>query len=261
MLLDNDFGTAAVTFIIFSLNNQPSVGDPMIFSLRLSAMLIFVLTVSLALAGTLSYVKFEKALVQVVVSRHNTTLRAVADTIETGLTLGLNLEEIQNYRHLIDQVLHQHSDLLAAQVLDTAGHPVFSQTRPEVPATLPWHSATIPTEAWNRIGAATITLGQPVTNSFGRVSGTLVLDFSRDSYDRPLNDIAPFMGEAALVVEAIGAALAVLLGLVLIRPFNRSLDAIETQVAGGLTAGDGTQADRLTAPIEDEILSITRSVA
>lgn len=232
----------------------------MIFSLRLSSMLILVLTVSLGLTAVLSYVKFEKALVGVVVSRHNNTARAVADTIETGLTLGLNLEEVQNYQTFINQVLHQHSDLLAAAVFDMSGRPVFSQVREGVPPTVRWRADSIPTEPWNRIGPNTITLGQPITNAFGRASGILVLDFSRESYDRPLNDIAPFMGKAGLVIELIGAALAVLLGFVLIRPFNRSLDAIEKEVGGADTGSSTDGVDGWTAPIEEEIRSITRSL-
>ena len=233
----------------------------MILSFRLSLMMILVLTVSLGLTGVLSYIKFEKALVMVVVSRHNNTVRTVADTIETGLTLGLNLEEIQNYRNLIDQVLHQHSDLLAASLFDTGGRAVFSQVRQGVSPDLRWHADTVPDRAWSRIGAETITLGQPVTNAYGRIEGLLVLDFSRESYDRPMNDIAPFMITATLVIEAIGALLAVLLGLVLIRPFNRALDAIEATVADGHFAGDARGGNGLVAPIEAEIRSITRTLA
>ncbi|MEI8397427.1 MAG: hypothetical protein WCF85_22130, partial [Rhodospirillaceae bacterium] len=203
---------------------------------------------------------YEKALVQVVVSRHNDTLVTVANTIETGLTLGLNLGEIQNYQNLIDQVLNQHSDLLAAEVLDTAGHGVFSRVRQGVPESLQWHGATVPTTPWNRIGPDTITLGRPVTNAFARPVGTLILDFSRESYDRPLNDIAPFMIKVALVIELIGTILAVLLGFLLIRPFNRSLDAVEKEVIGDHHAAGSISANRLTAPIEEEIRSIAGRV-
>ena len=221
------------------------------FSLRVSAMLILVLSFSLGLTAIFSYVKFEKALAGVVTSRYNTALRIIADSIESGLGIGLSLGEIQNDRLLIDRAFVQHPDLLAAELLDGAGRRVFARTRAGRTIQPEWRAAAQPRQAWTGISAEAISMGLPVSNSFGQQSGMLVLDFSRQGYDEPLHDIAAFIAEACLAIGVAGAVLSLFLGQVLIRPFNVSLDALEREVAGrGHAAG---------APIEAEIRAITRS--
>jgi len=224
-------------------------------------MLVLVFTGSLTLTATLSYVKFEKTLAGVVVSRQQTTLQSLVDTIEAGLNLGLSLGEAQNYDKLVDGAGDKQPDLLGAQVQDGNWHNVYTHSRPGAPVEDLPETPRAETQ-WTNIGAEKITLGTPLLNSFGHPAGFLVLYFSRQAYDRPLADIGRFMLRSLLVIAAIGNAAAVLMGLLLVQPFNQSLDQIEAD----LGEADGAQRAlvrlrEMTAPIEAEIRSIEGSIS
>ena len=168
----------------------------------------------------------------------------------------MSLGEVQNYDKLVDGAADKQPDLLGAYVQDSNGRNVFAHNRPGTPVVdlPPLPRAEMP---WNNIGAKKITLGTPLLNSFGHPAGFLVLDISKHAYDRPLADIGRFMFRSLLVIAAIGNAAAVLIGLLLVQPFNQSLDQIEAD----LGEADGARVDfvrlrKMTAPIEAEIRSI-----
>lgn len=225
-------------------------------------MLILVLAFSLGLTAVLSFVKFDKALTDVMLSRREATVRNLVDNIETGLNLGLSLAEIQNYRRLVERAIQEHGDLLVAEVQDTNGRRVFSHAQSGTRIFVrPGTEVPQGRASWTSINDQSVVLGQQLVNPFGRPVGILVVEFSRHSHDQALKDIRNFMIETWGAIIAVGAVLSLLVAQVLVRPFRRSLESIEHVVgmvgtAAAEDSGSAAGIETVTTLVASEIRSI-----
>lgn len=226
----------------------------MSMSLRVSSMLVMVLTIALGLTALLSYVKFEKALSAVVLTRHQVTVRGLVDGVDTGLNLGLTLPEIQNYRQLVERAASDHADLLVAEVVDHTGRIVFSHAQADLrTGTRGWRGEVDLTPGWTRITPNSIALAEPLVNPFGQRVGVLVVEFSRRALDQALRDGLASIAKTFGLVLAGGAVVSVLLGMAVVRPFNASLDQIEGQLARTGQSDGSLPIQEAIEPVKKEI--------
>jgi hypothetical protein len=208
----------------------------MAIPIRVSALLGLILAFALILTAALGYAKFQKALAGVILARQQVTTHSLADSIETGLNLGLSLAEIQNFKTLVERAAHEHPDLLLAEVVDSTGRQVFLYQSGETAPQRSWTGQPVPAAGWSRFGPHTIAIAETLDNSFGQRVGVLVLEFSRTAFDTTLADISHFTINLLLAVTGVGISLCALLGALLHRPLERSLERVERELDGATAA-------------------------
>lgn len=227
---------------------------------RVSALLALILAFSLTLTAALAYAKFQKALAGVTLARQQVTVRGLADSIETGLNLGLALSEVQNVRPLVERAARAHSDLLLAEVLDPAGRQIFLYRGSEAAIERSWAGQPVPATGWKRFGPQTIGLAEPLDNSFGQRAGVVVLEFARTGFDATLADISKFTLDLLLVVAGGGAMLCGGLGLILHRPLDRALKRMEGELHSSASADGSASPCTVTACVAQDIRAIRENL-
>jgi hypothetical protein len=223
---------------------------------RVSALLALILAFSLMLTAALGYAKFQKALAGVTLARQQVTVRGLADSIETGLNLGLLLSEVQNLRPLVEQAARSHPDLLLAEVVDSAGRQVFQYQSSDTAIHRSWANQLVPATGWTHFGPRTIGLAEPLNNSFGQRVGVVVLEFARTGFDSTLADISKFTIDLLLTVAGGGALLCGALGLILHRPLDRTLKRMEDEMNASASGDQAISPRSITASVAQDIRAI-----
>ncbi|MBM3546255.1 MAG: hypothetical protein FJX54_04845 [Alphaproteobacteria bacterium] len=207
----------------------------MTLPIRVAAILIVILGVTVGLTTILAANKFKQGLGEVLDARYRLIISDVVATIDTKLDLGVDLADMHNLQPLLDRSVESDSALLYVEVLDAEGIVLLSSDSSNVglPAPHSWLSATrgARESAWQRSEGDTIVLGQPVVASFGAVVGTVALGYSRDvSEDRVDEVTETFMHIGAGAVIFFALALIPLV-LILLRPERRALAEAEKRIA------------------------------
>jgi hypothetical protein len=201
------------------------VGAAMLKFLRSPVVIIalvvsLTLTLALAAAVGLTLTKFSRALTEAVDARYLIHAADLRSSIETGINLGLSLEEISaNVEAIVTSRIAVDAGILSISVTDAGGESVFSIS-----------SATqLSDDA--KVGLQSLDL----LNSFDEVAGRVAIRYTVEGNQATIVAAARSLGFDAAILAALAAALVFLTCLVVLTPIPRRLRA--TQEA--LTAPEG----------------------
>lgn len=221
-------------------------------ALALRAGIVIAATVGVAVAMTvaLAYLKFERKLIDVTISRLSVVAEEVRRKSEYGLTLGLDLAEMADLQGVVERAADGNAEIESVAVVSDRGTVVFSSDRGEIGATaaLPWGLPGAGTGAMQHaVSGARVSVGAVVRNSFGQTVGQVVLRSSLAALRTEMGAVrTELTGTIGRVVVAAGL-LAILAVFVTIRMSLRTR-------RGGIA--DAT-ADSLHRTVEPRIAAAT----
>ena len=201
--------------------------------LKISAAIITLIAFVLSLAVLLNYAKFERTFGGLAESRLGFLIQDLRGTLEFGLDLGLDPTAMANTAAILAREAAKDSRILSIIVFDNQGQTLYrhrggSPTNPSVTELSPdWIGAilhTSPTLVWRANDPATLIVGAPLTNNFGRAVGGIVLRYDRAFYDRELEQALTGLTRTAALI-LIGASPITLIGVwLLFRGTRREID-------------------------------------
>lgn len=201
--------------------------------LRFGLVLGLVLMLLCGALGVLSYQALNRTFVDQERSRAAVILLDIANSIEDRLNLGLSLPRMQEIQELLEKERAKDPRILSLEVFDDSGRSVFNTDRILIDDPVPEQWLGLSQQAaeqegrgsWSAVDFEALVLGAPITNSFDRHAGSVVLRFARSAMDQRSETL---MGQVLQAVALVGllAALFALLGTsLLLRPVSRALRA------------------------------------
>lgn len=201
-------------------------------SLKISAPIILVSALAIGLTVFLNVGKLERTIGEVEESRLRFTLGDLRDNLETGLDLGLAVQELGNAQAAIEFEASQDPAIVSISVVDAAGSVVFhTGERPDA-ATLAWRKASAKADRdWIARDTDVIVAGTRLSNNLGIGAGALVLRYSRVRHANFISGVARELSHAAVGAIAL-ATLILMAGIhLLVGRMNRTYDAMEAALA------------------------------
>jgi hypothetical protein len=192
-----------------------------------------------AAAVVLTLANFSRAMEDTVESRFQFLSREVRDTIETGLSLGLGLDELTNVQAIIDERTAQDPAILRIVVRNSEGEVHFESAPP---ATTESNAGDGTTGQGGAEPVERARVTDPLVNSFGQTVGTVELIYATGSYRDAIARVRESLLHYGLVIAAVCSLLAVACIALVLRNLPRTLRRIRARFADGAADG-GTDSD------------------
>ncbi|MBA5638452.1 hypothetical protein H3H37_15440 [Duganella sp. LX20W] len=173
-------------------------------SVTISAPIILIGVLAIALNAYLSVGKLDRTLNELEQSRLHLILDDLRDNLETGLDLGLPLKSLGNAQAAIEREARQDGAIVGIRVLDADGAPVFSTGDPA-------HGAP---------------LRAALSNNLGVAMGAIELRYARQADELSVAAYADQLARAAAWIAATGALLALAAIRFWMRRIGRTVDTI-----------------------------------
>lgn len=221
--------------------------------LHIAAVVSLTLALAFAAAVGLTLAKFERALTDAIDARYRIHADDIRAGIETGIDLGLGLDEIRgNVEGLVTDRLAVDAGIRAIRVTDASGTDVLS------------------VEGEGRAGVLDRRQTVSIANDFGRKIGDVTVTHVAGSDGALLAETARTLAANAAILAAIAAAVSSLACLIAMAPVPRTLrrvlSALEAPAAQADTAPDGGIAAEAVLAAEklqqvtDEIAAVAASL-
>lgn len=210
---------------------------------RVALSVLIVLATALALTVSLNYYKFDKTLSRLLQSRYEFVLSDMRNTVETLLTLGLPLAELDGINTLLTDQALRDSQITSIEIFDPSGLVLFS-TDPSFVGDLAasswmesWRGEAV---LWNTVERDGNTVGLALSNSLGQVVGTLALRYDRRSYEQSLSAMGTRLSLAGLAILLVFSVIGGLVIYYLLKPTRDRLSEMEQRLSLLLVdTGDG----------------------
>lgn len=213
---------------------------------------ILVFLFATGMATFLNYYKYKSTFGQIVKSRLLVIGYGIENSVQTSLGLGMGFSELGALPDLMQREKAADKLITGIDVFDAAGKTLYStdQDRVGKPAPERWVArATGKGDEWQAEDEREFVAGISLKNNFDLTVGYLALRYTRDHVDA---NVAK-MGWRLLLIGAItfacaSAFAALILGLIL-RRYERDMQAIGDRIAGNGRAEDVPEAFR--PPVEE----------
>jgi len=158
---------------------------------KISIMIIVILTFALLLNVFLNFFNFEKNYSNMIYSRFFVIAKDLQNTAEYGLGLGLSLPELKNLQEVINGVVAEHKDIVSIAIFNDEGQTIFHTNPEEVDKEVPakWveklkemDREAISEFAHNDVFAVVL----PLMNTFDIKVGALALSFAKFHIEIPV---------------------------------------------------------------------------
>jgi len=202
---------------------------------------------AVGMAGLLNYFKYRSTANRLVTERLAVTGKAVENTIQFALELGLQFSDIATLPGTLERERATDDLIQGIDVFDTDGVLLYStdRLRSSRPVPASWLSAArkAGNDSWfvddDSDGAAGITL----KNNFNLTIGYLALRFSNERVREDAANVAHELALSAAGMFVVSAALSSLALLAVMRRLNRDVHDAEQ----ALRSGDGVRAAAVAA--------------
>lgn len=213
-------------------------------SFNLSAPIVLVAALALALTVFLNVGKLDRTLGEVQQSRLRFTLGELRSNLETGLDLGLTVQGLGNAQAALDEERRLDPDIVSISILGPDGALVFNSGT--APASLRTAGAQ---RDWVARSGDLLVVGTTLKNNLGQHAGALVLRYSSRAQDSAVGLIARELSLAALCALLV-TAVCFVQG---IRLLLRRMDATLASMEGALGARFGAGGDRYAADLVEQV--------
>lgn len=227
------------------------------FTVRLVAVLLgAVLLAALATVGHWVH-EHHRRLQRAEESYAGYVLTELKAALEARLNLGLALQEVPQVDSLLELARGDAAGILSVAVVDETGTTIFSTDAVEIgeraPAVMADHP---PGTVWSAVDDVARVYGLDLTTSFDTLAGTVVLRLPVGTIATRVQDFALVLVlRSVAVATAVGAAAAVVLGLMLRRTQGAveavadALDSVARPEIARPQASAGSGADPLGLPV------------
>lgn len=205
---------------------------------RFIGVAIIICLFATGMATFLNYYKYKSTFAQIVKSRLLVIGYGIENSVQTSLGLGLSFSELGALPGLMERERAADKLITGIDVFDAAGKTLYSTdpsrvNRPAPPRWLQaWTGAGPKSKEWQAENASEFVAGISLKNNFDLTVGYLALRYTRDHVD---GNVAK-MGWRLLLIGVItfvcASALASLVLILVLRRYERDMQAIEDRIAG-----------------------------
>jgi len=202
--------------------------------LKIGGAIVGVVVLALLVTTTLSYLVYERTLSGLLVSRFALVANELRAEIEASLDLGLPLGELDNVQQLLAKRRSTDDQIVGITIFDGKGAIVFDTDRRSTGTRVAagWlggpEVAAIQAQAARTVEP--FTVGTPLVNSFGKLTGGIIIRYSSDYLHAKLDSMLLRLGEVMGLVLALSACVALAGVLVLTERLAYVYTRLETSV-------------------------------
>ncbi|MFO0157042.1 MAG: hypothetical protein ACK53U_14150 [Alphaproteobacteria bacterium] len=228
------------------LGLSPSRGGNLPLWLRLGVHISLIIALAIGLISFLNYYNFEKSFRELNVARVSVVARDLRQAIEVGLNIGLAPRDNLELAREIAAAKDRTTGLRFATVIDEQGRRLLELGSAGVEQD--WR-LRLEGQGWLGEDADSYQIGLPYRNSFGLISGAIILGYDKAEINRATAKMRrALLTEWLIAVAAV--SLLVMLGTWLItRRLRHELDVAESALKASAHEGS---ASRLHLPILGE---------
>lgn len=216
--------------------------------LKIGGAILGVVVLALLVTTTLSYLVYERILSGLLISRFALVANELRAEIEASLDLGLPLGELDNVQQLLAKRRSTDDQIVGITIFDGKGVILFDTERREAGARVAagWlvGSETATGQAQDALTIEPFTVGTSLVNSFGKLTGGIIIRYSSTYLHAKLDSMILRLGEVVGLVLALSACIALAGVLVLTERLAYVYTRLETSVRVMLR--------RIGHPIEEE---------
>ena len=202
---------------------------------------------AVGMAGLLNYFKYRSTASRLVTERLVVTGKAVENSIQSSLALGLQFSDIGTLPGTLDREQATDSLIQGIDIFDTDGKPLYSTDRLRAARPVPesWLAAVRKAgdNDWVVADGDEAAAGMAINNNFGLIIGHLAIRFSGDRVRDAEQAVGREIALSSLIVFLVSAGLSSLALLTMLR----RLDADVLKVEAAVRAGDSARANALAA--------------
>lgn len=209
---------------------------------RMVAVAVVVCAFAVGMSGLLNFFKYRSTTHRLVAERLVVTGKAVENSIQSALELGLQFADIATLPGTLDRERATDELIEGIDVFDTEGKMLYSTDRLRASKPIPsaWLSAArkAGSEYWFVEDAQDAAAGIPVKNNFGLTIGYLALRYSGDRVADGTLAVGKELALMTLGMFVVSAALSGFALLAVIGRLGDDVKAVEVALRGGeATAG------------------------
>lgn len=206
---------------------------------KIGLTIVSIVAFVLLLVTFLNYFKFQKTLTGLLDSRVRVVSLDLKSTVESGLNLGLTLEDIDTLQPILDHARDINPLIATIRVFDDAGKAVFSSPADGMAGVpVSWLHALERAESdtFSFAEENEFIVGAPLVNNLDKAVGGIAVTYSRSYFDNKVADMLRELGEAAIYALAIFGSLSIVAVILLLREVSAAYRRM--QAAMSLAAGD-----------------------
>lgn len=204
---------------------------------RMVAVAVVVCAFAVGMAGMLNYFKYRSTTNRLVAERLVVTGKAVENSIQNALELGLQFADIATLPGTLDRERATDDLIAGIDVFDTDGRMLYSTDRLRANRPIPeaWLSAArkAGNEYWFVQADQDSAAGIPVRNNFGLTIGYLALRYSDDRVRDGLQSVGAELALVTLGMFVLSAGLSALALLAVIRRLDNDVNTVEQALRSG----------------------------
>lgn len=211
----------------------------------IAAVLLISLSFVLGLLTLLNYFKFDSSLNEIAQRRIGIIIDRVNDSIEAAIRLGLNLEDIEVARTVIENTRAQDSRIESISIFSTdSARTIFASDPATIGTTV--NSAWLNAQAratngvWKIQTGGDVVFGRRLDSSLAEGIGGVVLTYSLADVSAHVDAVRGQLVWGALVTLGIFSVLAALGAIVATRDFRRTISGLSEAIGSGVVASDST---------------------
>jgi sensor histidine kinase regulating citrate/malate metabolism len=168
--------------------------------MKIVAALLMVSIIALTTTATLAYFIYERTLSGLVLSRFEFIATELKRKVEAGLDLGLPLGELENVNDLLRQEISTDKALVRLSIENARGITVFDTDTSRIGTKSSLNSPVQAEPKGSDVLVREPQIRVPLVNSFGKVVGGLLVEYSKDYYDSKRARTIRNVAEATLIV-------------------------------------------------------------
>lgn len=208
---------------------------------KLGGTMVVVIVVAMAMATGLNLLRFEETYKRIIAQRLEVTAREVAQSVTTGLDLGLHVENQGNLPALIAKVETSQPDLVVA-IHDCKGGVVIGDT---ARADHPW-KAFLGDAQWSVFDPSRVGFGVMVRDNLGKCAAGVAVEMPSGAFERVVRTVSSWFWSVAGLATLAACLMAVGSAMFFNRR-SRAINLLERDLST-VVAGEPPESDQDLSP-------------
>lgn len=222
---------------------------------RMVAVALVVCAFAVGMSGLLNYFKYRSTTNRLVAERLVVTGKAVENSIQSALELGLQFSEMVTLPGTLDRERATDDLIEGIDIFDLDGKMLYStdRLRESKPTPQAWLAAARRSGDgyWWVESERDAAAGIPLKNNFGLTIGYLALRYSQDRLSSGLNEVGRQLALVTGIIFAVAAGLSALALIAVIRGLGNDVVAVEQALRAGEASAAYSRA--LRGPFGDAL--------
>ncbi len=195
-------------------------------NLKIVTPVILIAALATGLSAFLNYGKFQRTFTDLESSRFTFALNNIRNAMESGLDLGLALENLANGEGVIEVEAGNDPQIMLIVIFDDEGkivHLTGNSKMKKVPPAWTREMTLNLGKAWRANEPETLVLGMPLVNNFGQIIGGVALRCDWSEQIALLKEMAINLMLGAAIITALTALIALIVVSFLVQRTQKAL--------------------------------------